>query len=595
MNWIFTLLGFMAGITLFLFGMDTMGKYLEKMAGGTLENVLGKLTTNRFLAVIFGALVTAAIQSSTTTSVMVVGLVNSGIMKLSQAVGVLMGANIGTTITSWIMALASIGDEATLALQLLKPESLAGLAGFIGILLRMISKKEKRRDIGNILLGFAMLMLGMTTMKDAVAPLAELPSVQNLLVTFTNPLFGVLAGTILTVLVQSSATSVAILQSFCASGAVTFGAAIPIIMGQNIGTCFKALISAVGASKNAKRASFVHLYFNMIGTVLFLALFYIANAVFKFAFVDQAADTDKIALIHSMFNIGTTVVLFPFASLIEKLATITVREEAAKSDKDTKKDFKLLDTRFLTTPSFAIEQCKAVTLNMAQLSKKALFMAIDLLREYDPQKAQKVVELESEVDMFEDELGAYLVKVADTRLSEKDSNAVTKILRCIGDFERISDHALNIKEVADEISTKGLQFSEAAQREVAVLQKAVTDIVTETVNVFETEDMALAAKIEPLEEVVDELHREIKARHVERLVNGECTIQMGFVLSDLLTNYERVSDHCSNIAVAVIQMKSGNSDGAHSYLDTVKHDTAAFSKEVQLDESTYALPEKVTQ
>ncbi len=593
MNWIFTLLGFMAGITLFLFGMDTMGKYLEKMAGGTLENVLGKLTTNRFLAVIFGALVTAAIQSSTTTSVMVVGLVNSGIMKLSQAVGVLMGANIGTTITSWIMALASIGDEATLALQLLKPESLAGLAGFIGILLRMISKKEKRRDIGNILLGFAMLMLGMTTMKDAVAPLAELPSVQNLLVTFTNPLFGVLAGTILTVLVQSSATSVAILQSFCASGAVTFGAAIPIIMGQNIGTCFKALISAVGASKNAKRASFVHLYFNMIGTVLFLALFYIANAIFNFAFVEQAADTDKIALIHSMFNIGTTVVLFPFASLIEKLATITVREEE-KSDKETKKDFKLLDARFLTTPSFAIEQCKAVTLNMAQLSKKALFMAIDLLETYDAQKAQKVVDLESEVDMFEDELGAYLVKVADARLSEKDSNAVTKILRCIGDFERISDHALNIKEVADEINTKGLQFSDAAKQEIAVLQKAVSDIVTETVSVFETEDLAMAAKVEPLEEVVDELHREIKARHVERLVNGECTIQMGFVLSDLLTNYERVSDHCSNIAVAVIQMKSGNSNGAHSYLDTVKHDTAAFSKEVQIDESTYALPEKVT-
>ncbi len=591
MSWIFTLLGFLAGIALFLFGMDTMGKYLEKMAGGTLEKVLGKLTTNRFLAVIFGALVTAAIQSSTTTSVMVVGLVNSGIMKLSQAVGVLMGANIGTTITSWIMALSSIGDEATLALQLLKPESLAGLAGFIGILLRMISKKEKRRDIGNILLGFAMLMLGMTTMKDAVAPLAKLPSVQNLLVTFTNPLFGVLAGTILTVLVQSSATSVAILQSFCVNGAVTFGAAIPIIMGQNIGTCFKALISAVGASKNAKRASFVHLYFNMIGTVLFLALFYIANAIFNFAFVEQAADTDKIALIHSMFNIGTTVVLFPFASLIEKLATITVRDED-KSDKEEKREFKLLDARFLATPSFAIEQCKAVTLNMAQLSKKALFLAFDLLDNYDAKNAQKVVDLESKVDMFEDELGAYLVKVADTRLSEKDSNAVTKILRCIGDFERISDHALNIKEVADEINTKGLQFSDAAKQEIAVLQKAVSDIVTETVSVFETEDMNMAAKVEPLEEVVDELHREIKARHVERLVNGECTIQMGFVLSDLLTNYERVSDHCSNIAVAVIQMKSGNSNGAHSYLDTVKHDTVAFNKEVQMDESTYALPEK---
>ncbi len=592
MDWTIILLQFLSGIALFLFGMDTMGKYLEKMAGGTLEKVLGKLTTNRFLAVIFGALVTAAIQSSTTTSVMVVGLVNSGIMKLSQAVGVLMGANIGTTITAWIMALASLGDGATAALKLVTPESLAGLFGFIGIILRMVSKKERRRDIGNILLGFCFLMLGMTTMKNAVQPISELKQVRQMIVAFNNPLFGVLAGTALTVLVQSSATSVVILQSFCSSGAVTFGAALPIIMGQNIGTCFKALISAIGASKSAKRASFVHLYFNMIGTVLFLVVFYTVNAFVHFTFIDMNTSEGDIAMIHSMFNIATTVVLFPFAKWIEKLAIITVPENSKKPAKEIKKEFKLLDTRFLTTPSFAIEQCKAVTLNMAQLSKKALFLSFDLLKNYDPVNAQKVVELETEVDKFEDELGAYLVKVADTRLTEKDSNAVTKILRCIGDFERISDHALNIKEVADEIHTKGLKFSAAAEAEIEVLQKAVHDIVSETIRAFETEDLAMATKVEPLEEVVDELHREIKARHVERLVNGECTIEMGFVLSDLLTNYERVSDHCSNIAVAVIQMKMGNATGAHSYLDTVKRDTEAFSKEVRIDENTYVLPAK---
>lgn len=585
----FTVLTFLGGIAFFLFGMDTMGKYLEKLSGGKLETVLAKLTSNRLTAVIFGALVTAVLQSSTTTSVMVVGLVNSGILKLSQAVGVLMGANIGTTITSWILSLAGMGDEVPFVLKLFKPASLAGILGIVGILMRMIAKKERRRDVGTILLGFSLLMFGMTTMADAVAPLAELPEVQNILIKFSNPLLGVLAGLVLTVLVQSSATSIGILQAFCVSGAVTYSVAIPIIMGQNIGTCFKALISAIGASKNAKRASFVHLYFNMIGTVLFLALFYITHAIFDFAFVDESASAAKIALIHSMFNIGTTVVLFPFAGLIEKLATLTI-PDVKRTDENENKEFKLLDVRFLDTPTFAIEQCKAVTLNMANIAKAALFTAVEIVDRFDKNKADRVEELEEDADVYEDELGSYLVKVANKRLSKKDSNAVAKILHCISDFERISDHALNIKETAAEMNSKGLHFSGEAQKELEVLVRAVENIVTETVEAFASEDISIARKVEPLEQVIDDLTQQIKGRHIERLVKGKCTIELGFVLTDLITNYERISDHCSNIAIAVIQMNN-DVEGAHEYLDKIRMGgDRDYSKEYLADEETYALP-----
>ncbi len=565
---IFILIKCLGGIAIFLFGMDTMGKYLEKLSGGSLEKVLGKLTSNRFMAVVLGALVTAALQSSTTTSVMVVGLVNSGIMQLSQAVGVLMGANIGTTITSWILSLAGMGDETPFLLKLFKPASLAGILGIIGVLMRLLAKKERRRDIGNILLGFALLMFGMTTMAEAVAPLAENEAVTGLLVKFSNPVLGVLAGMILTVLVQSSATSIGILQAFCVSGAVTYSIAIPIIMGQNIGTCFKAMISAIGATKNAKRASFVHLYFNLIGTVLFLSAFYALHAIIGFTFVNDTASAANIALIHSIFNVLTTVVLFPFAGLIEKLAVVSVKDDK-DSSKDKKQEFSLLDVRFLETPAFAIEQCKAVTLNMANISRAAFTMALELFDKYDPEKAKRVEELEAEADVYEDELGSYLVKVANTRLSAKDSNAVTKILRCIGDFERISDHALNLKETAEEMNTKGVNFSKAAESEIKVFTRAVTDILSETVEAFATENLDIARKVEPLEQVIDGLNQDIKARHVDRLVKGDCTIEMGFILNDLLTNYERVADHCSNIAIAIIQMNK-NVEGAHKYLEGVR-------------------------
>ncbi|MCQ2537364.1 MAG: Na/Pi cotransporter family protein [Lachnospiraceae bacterium] len=585
---VFIIIKCLGGIAIFLFGMDQMGKYLEKLSGGKLEGVLGKLTSNRFSAVIFGALVTAILQSSTTTSVMVVGLVNSGIMKLSQAVGVLMGANIGTTITSWILSLAGVGEGASTVLKLFKPSSLAGILGFVGILLKMVSKKEQRKDVGTILLGFSLLMFGMTTMTEAVSPLAEKPEVAGLLVKFSNPLLGVLAGLVLTVLVQSSATSIGILQAFCISGAVTYSIAIPIIMGQNIGTCFKAMISSVGATKNAKRASFVHLYFNLLGTVLFLTAFYVLYGIFKWEFVAEKASAANIALIHSMFNIGTTVVLFPFGKLIEKLAVISVPEK--KTVKEENREFSLLDTRFLDTPSFAVEQCKAVTLQMANISRAAMITAIELLTHYDPAKANRVEELESQADVYEDELGAYLVKVANKRLSAKDSNAVTKILHCIGDFERISDHALNIKQVAEEMMTKELSFSSNAQKEIEVYTRAVTDIINETIEAFATENIGVARKIEPLEQVIDGLNKSIKTRHIDRLCKGECTIEMGFILTDLMGNYERVSDHCSNIAVAVIQMQT-DIEGAHKYLGDIKSgEDKIFTDEYKVDAQKYALP-----
>ncbi len=588
---IFVALKYLGGISVFLFGMDTMGKYLEKLSGGKLETVLSKLTVNRFLAVIFGAIVTAVIQSSSTTSVMVVGLVNSGIMKLSQAVGVLMGANIGTTITSWILSLAGMGDEVPFVLKLFKPSSLVGIMGFAGIILKMACRSEKKKDIGTILLGFSLLMFGMSAMSDAVEPLAELPEVRNLLIKFSNPILGVLAGLTITAIIQSSAVSIGILQAFCISGAVTYSAAIPIIMGQNIGTCATALISAVGASKNGKRASFVHLYFNMIGTVIFLAAFYIADGIFDFAFVNESASASMIALIHSLFNIGTTIILFPFAGAIEKLAVLTVPDTKKKSDEQGNKEFKLLDVRFLETPTFAIEQCKVVTLNMANISRAALFNAIEILRSYDPSKAKLVEDLEQEADAYEDELGNYLVKVTNKRLSKKDSNAVAKILHCISDFERISDHALNIKEAAAELHTKGYAFSDEAQKELEVLQNAVQQIISDTVSSFATEDIELARKIEPLEQVIDNLTQQIKSRHIERLVNGRCTIELGFILTDLITNYERISDHCSNIAIAVIQM---NEDiyAAHEYLDKIKTGgDDEFSKEYRADEQNFMLPE----
>jgi len=582
---VFSLLG---GLALFLYGMDVMGKGLEKLSGGRLERLLEKLTSSRLKAVGLGALVTAVIQSSSATTVMVVGFVNSGIMKLSQAIGIIMGANIGTTMTSWILSLSGI-EGGNVFIKLLKPSSFSPILALIGIIFIMFSKKERRKDIGGILIGFAILMTGMDAMSAAVKPLQDVPEFTNILLMFSNPILGMIAGMVLTAVIQSSSASVGILQALCATGAVPFATAIPIIMGQNIGTCVTAILSSAGASKNAKRAAAVHLYFNIIGTAVFMVVFYTINAFAPFAFLDVAADAKGIAIVHSLFNVGATVLLLPFAGLLEKLAIATIQD--AKEDREKDNIFKVLDVRFLETPGFALEQCKNVTDDMARITKESLFGALELLSNYSEEREKELVGMETLVDRYEDELGSYLVKLSSKNLSNKESHMVNTLLHSIGNWERISDHALNLCDAAKEIHEKKITFSKQANEELAVFTKAIKDILNMTVEAFQYDDISVAKKVEPLEEVIDDLNLLIKNRHVQRLRTGECTIELGFVLNDILTNYERVSDHCSNVAVSIIQ--TGDYDlEAHDYLNTVKnvnHDE--FEREYEQVRKNYRLPE----
>lgn len=587
---IFGILTMIGGLALFLFGMNTMGDGLSKVSGGRLERILEKLTNNPVKAVLVGAGVTAVIQSSSATTVMVVGFVNSGIMKLSQAVGIIMGANVGTTVTSWILSLSGI-ESNSFFVQLLKPSSFSPVLAVIGVAFIMFSKKEKRQDIGLIFIGFAVLMFGMDTMSGAVKPLAEVPEFTSILTMFSNPLLGMLAGTLLTAVIQSSSASVGILQALCVTGSVSYGAAIPIIMGQNIGTCITAMLSGIGANKNAKRAALVHLYFNIIGTVLFLIGFYAVNAVVSFEFMNQAAPAAGIAMVHSLFNIGATLVLMPFSKGLEKLACLTVRDEISeKTMTDADRQLKMLDVRFLETPGLALQQCRHVSVSMAKMAQKALVDAMELLQEYDEKKAEDIIAMEDTVDRFEDELGSYLVKVGSRDLSEKDSHTLNVLLHCIGDFERISDHAVNLVDASKEMLKKQLQFSNRATEELAVYSDAVRDILNMTVGVFESEDRNLAGLVEPMEEVVDELNLEIKRRHIKRLRKGKCTIELGFILSDITNNYERVSDHCSNIAVCVLQ---GSEDGfdPHEYLGHIRESgNIDFKGKVMAYREKYRLP-----
>ena len=492
---IFGVFSLVGGLALFLYGMDVMGKGLEKLSGGRLERLLEKLTSNRFRAVALGAMVTAVIQSSSATTVMVVGFVNSGIMKLGQAIGIIMGANIGTTMTSWILSLSSI-ESGNFFVKLLKPSSFSPILALIGIIFIMFSKKEKKKDIGAILIGFAILMTGMDTMSAAVKPLANVPEFTNILLMFSNPILGMLAGLVLTAVIQSSSASVGILQALCATGSVTFGTALPIIMGQNIGTCVTAIISSVGASKNAKRAAAVHLYFNIIGTVVFMVVFYAINAFVPFEFLADAADAKGIAVIHSLFNVGATCLLLPFASLLEKLAIATIKD--SKADQEKENIFKALDVRFLETPGLALEQCKNVTDDMARITKESLFGAIELLENYDEARERELVEMETLVDRYEDELGSYLVELSSRDLSTKESHMVNTLLHSIGNWERISDHALNICDAAKEIHEKKLSFSTGAVEELEVFTRAIKDNLNMTVEAFEYDDIRMAKKIEPL-------------------------------------------------------------------------------------------------
>lgn len=586
----FDFLTMVGGLALFLYGMNLMGDGLSQASGGRLERILEKLTSNPLKAVLLGAGVTAVIQSSSATTVMVVGFVNSGIMKLQQAVGIIMGANIGTTITSWILGLSGI-DSSSFFVKLFKPTSFSPILAIVGVVFLLFTKKDKLKNVAAILIGFAILMFGMDTMSEAVKPLRDVPEFTSILTRFSNPILGMLAGLVLTAVIQSSSASVGILQALCATGAVGYGAAIPIIMGQNIGTCVTAMISGIGASKNAKRTALVHLYFNVIGTVLFMIAFYAINAVMPWSFLNDAATPFGIAAVHSIFNITATLCLLPFSKLLVKLATMTIKDEESKPE-ITKEDkaLQLLDVRFLDTPSYAVEQSRNVAMTMASLAEEAMNLAMGLLKEYDLEKAERVVALESEVDHFEDELGSYLVKLSSKNLSEKDSNTLNTILHCIGDFERISDHARNIKEAAQEMFEKKLEFSDKAKAELEVLERSIHDILKITMLSFAEEDLNLAKQVEPLEEVIDGLNLEIKQRHVKRLRKGKCTIELGFILSDITTNYERVSDHCSNIAVCLVEV-SANEFDTHAYLDELKQDNNIdFRGKVMTYKERYKLP-----
>ena len=578
---IFSVITLLGGLAFFLYGMNVMSSGLEKLAGGKLEIVLKKMTSNKFKSLLLGMGITIAIQSSSALTVMLVGLVNSGIMELSQTIGVLMGSNVGTTLTAWILSLSGIeGDNPFL--KMLKPESFSPIIALIGVIMIMTAKHNRTKDIGKIMVGFSVLMTGMTLMSGAVSPLADSPQFSHILTAFRNPIMGVLVGAVFTGVIQSSAASVGILQALSLTGQVTYGMAIPIIMGQNIGTCITAILSAIGAKKNAKRAAAVHLYFNLIGTVIFMTVFYIINAIVGFSFFHQSATPAGIAIIHSVFNITATIILLPFAKGLEKLACLTIRdkkEDVAVSAED--KEFMILEPRFLEKPAFAVEQSRNAAKKMAEESHNALFTALKLVDKYSEDDVERVQNMEAKVDRYEDELGTYLVKLSHKDISEADSHSLSIMLHCIGDFERISDHAVNIKESAQELHKKGLKFSASAKKDLEILGEAVEDIVNTAYEVFDKQDMKLAEKIEPLEEVIDELSKEMKRRHVQRLRSGECTIEMGFILSDITTCLERVADHCSNIGVCVTQVNEDLYD-THSHLNTVKsHPDETFYHELE--------------
>ncbi len=584
---LFGVLTLVGGLALFLYGMSVMGGGLEKISGGKLELFLERLTSNPIKAVSLGALVTAVIQSSSATTVMVVGFVNSGIMKLSQAIGIIMGANVGTTITSWILSLTGI-QSGNILVRLLKPSSFSPVLALIGIILFLSGKNNKKKDIGEILLGFAVLMFGMETMSDAVKPLADVPEFTNLLTVFQNPLLGIVVGAVLTAVIQSSSASVGILQALSVTGAFTYSSVIPIIMGQNIGTCVTAMLSSIGANKNAKRTAFVHLYFNLIGAAVFMVVYFGLDLFVDFGFSGRTVGTAGIALIHSVFNIATTVILLPFIHGLEKLAylTIPVSEEEKLPIED--KEFQILDERFLQTPGFAIEQCRSLANKMAEMTKKCFLTAMESFNGYSMESVQNVIALEEKIDLYQDKLGIYLTKLNSRNLAYQDSQNASMLLHCITDLERISDHAVNVAESAKEMHKRKLTFSKKAEEEMHLYKAAVEDILNRTISAFTEDDEKKALTVEPLEEVIDELNRDIKKHHIKRLRKGKCTIELGLILADIAMNYERVADHCSNIAVYLIQEQDTALE-AHSYVNELKEEDSSFEKQVKELEEKYSI------
>lgn len=582
---VFTLMG---GIAMFLYGMDMMGKSLEQTAGSKLQDILSRMTSSPIRGLFLGLIVTAVIQSSGATTVMAVGFVNSGLMQLRQAIGVIMGANVGTTVTGWLLALSGLEGDSFLT-RMLNPEAWSPILGFIGVFMFMICKDPKR-GVGKIMLGFSILMFGMNTMTTAMSPLAGEEWFMNLFLSFRNPLFGMLAGAVLTALLQSSSAAVGVLQALSATGAVTYSSAMPIIMGQNIGTTITALLSSTGATKNAKRTACVHLYFNVIGSLVFLAGFYGLNALLHFSFFDDPTDTFGIAVVHTLFNLITTAILLPANRLLEKLAIWTVPEtENVEQEKHS-----LLDERLMSTPSVAAGRAYLTGMDMAEISRVALLQSISLTHTWSDEVAKQVCREEDAVDHYEDVLGSYLVKLSAKHLSPDDHRKVNTLLYTISDFERISDYATNLVKTAEEMHVKNIQFSQVAQSDLEVLEAAVQDILERTVDAFQKGDLYKAKKIEPLEEVVDELVREVKSRHIARLRAGTCTIEYGFVLDELLISYERVADHCSNIAVALVEIAENKFD-THAYLGALKYGedeaNATFEKRYEKYLGRYVLTE----
>ncbi len=578
---VFNIISLFGGLALFLFGMSTMSDGLEKTAGGKLEKILKKMTDKPIKALILGIGITATIQSSSAVTVMLVGLVNSGIMSLSQSIGVIMGSNIGTTVTAWIISLAGIESD-NFFVSLLKPTNFSPIIAFIGILLVMVAKKNRSKDIGSICLGFAILMFGMEMMSDSMAPLSDMPEFAEIMIKFNNPILGIIVGLVLTAIIQSSSATVGILQALSLTGVLSYSMAIPIIMGQNIGTCVTALISSIGVGKNAKRVTAIHIYFNIIGTIILLSGFYIANMVFNFAFADSATDPAGIAIVHSIFNIASTIILFPFSKQLEFLARKTV--------KDSKGSKAFIDERLLNSPALAVSECKNYTVKMGNIAIESLINSLEMLDGFDRNKAEKIVKNEQILDEYEDKLGTFLVKISSHTLTDEDSNTVSTLLHVIGDFERIGDHAVNIMKASEEIYNKEISFSESALKELKVATDAIMEILRLTENAFIENDISLAMGIEPLEQVIDDILSDIKSRHITRLTGGNCTIELGFVLSDLLTNFERVSDHCSNIAVCIIQI-SNSLFNTHEYLNDYKSSgSKEFTDKFSEYKKKYILP-----
>ena len=580
---IFDVLTLIGGLCLFLFGMNVMGDSLERRAGNSLKNILARLTKNKLTGFLTGLAVTAVIQSSSATTVMVVGFVNSGKLTLRQSISVIMGANIGTTVTAWILSLGGISGD-NIVMQLLKPTSFTPILALIGTVMIMFGKSDSKKDSGTILLGFATLMFGMDTMSDAVAGLADVPQFQNMFIMFKNPILGVLVGALLTAVIQSSSASVGILQALSATGQVSYGAAVPIIMGQNIGTCITAILSSLGTTKNAKRAAIVHLSFNVVGTVVWLTVFSIISALLKPAILDAGASHFGIAVAHSAFNIACTILLLPMSSLLEKLAIRLVPDTKTSASVKTTE----LDERLLATPPVALARCEALVREMAEISVSSFVDSLDILNNYDEEKAQKIFEAEEKADHYEDILGTYLVKLSRCKLSDADSCIVSKLLKLIGDYERISDHSENVVELSKELRDKQIVFTPNAKRELGTLCNAVREILKLSHEAYLNDDFDKAILVEPLEEVIDDLKADMRNNHILRLKNGECTIEAGFVWADLLTDLERTADHCSNIAVCVIDAAQYNMN-LHESARSIKTNHSVYDEKFAFYKEKYTI------